>query len=147
MPAAALSCMPPDLTRTMEQAKASEKLYYILVGELELISKQTLPRTDIPQDWNGPDFPQAQQAEMRFTGYSLASTQGQDQRLMDMPMEVVTTCAAHWCGGLPATGQKMIAFVEARPEGKPRLTIGACPQFTFRTNPGDGQVETLRSLF
>lgn len=145
--ATALSCMPPDLTRSMENAKASEKLYYIFVGKLELVSKRKLPRTDIPAGSNARDFPRAERAKMRFTGYSLAADATRDQRLVDLPMEVETSCAAHWCGGLPATGQKIIAFVEAPPNGPPRLRIGPCPQWVFHTQPSDGQVETLRRLF
>ncbi len=140
-PASALKCVPPDLTRSMEDAKASEKLYYIFVGELELVSKRNLPRTDIPAGWK------AERAKTRFTGYSLAADATRDQRLVDLPMEVETICAAHWCGRLPATGREIIAFVEAPPNGPPRLRISPCPQWVFHIQPSDGQVETLRRLF
>ncbi len=147
--ASALSCMAPDLVRTMEDAKASEKLYHIFVGEVTLISKRELPRTDIPPDWLGPDgdFPKPVRAKMRFDGYSLARSPRADQPLSGFPLDVETRCAAHWCGGLPPQGEMIIAFVEARPEQPPILSLHACPQWVFSTRPGDGQVETLRSLF
>jgi len=147
--ASALSCMAPDLTRTMEEAKESEKLYHILVGELTLVSKRELPRTDIPPDWHGPngDFPNPVRAEMRFDGYSLAPTRYGDQPLSGFRLDVETICAAHWCGGLPADGQAVIAFVEARTNKPPILMVGPCTQSVFGVRPGEGQVATLRSLF
>lgn len=147
--AAALSCMRPDLTQTMEEAKASEKMYHLIVGEFKLISKKELPRTDVPPNWHGPasDFPNPVRAEMRFDGVSLSPNARSDHRLTDFRLDVETSCAAHWCGGLPQEGQKMIAFVEARPGDTPILKIGACPQYLFWVQPGDDQVETLRKLF
>lgn len=147
--AAALSCMAPDLTRTMEDAKASEKLYHIIVGEFTVISKQEIPRTDIPRDWGGPasDFPNPVHAEMRFDGYSLAPSVYGDQRLSGFTLDVETSCAAHWCGGLPAEGKEVIAFIEVRPNDVPVLRMGACPYWLYYVQPGDDKVKTLRGLF
>lgn len=145
--AAALSCMAPDLPATMEEAKASEKIYHIIVGEFKLVSKTSLPRTDIPHGMSGADFPEAQLAEMRFDGVSLSPSARNDVPLSGFHLDVETSCAAHWCGSLPREGQTMIAFIEARPAQKPILHIGACPKYLFWTQDGDGKVETLRRLF
>jgi len=147
---AALSCIAPDLARTMEDAKASDKLYHIIVGEFTLVSKQELPRKNNVPGWSGPDFPNPVRAEMRFDGYSLASSAYADQPLSDFRLDAETSCAAHWCGGLPAEDKTFIAFIEARPGHKgqkPILTLGPCPQYLFWAQPGGQQVETLRKLF
>lgn len=145
--AAALSCMAPDLARSMEDAKASDKLYQIIVGEFTLISQTEIPRQDVPWDWNGPDFPNPVLAQMRFDGIGLTRSEYNDQALTDLRLEVQTTCAAHWCGSLPREGQTFIAFMEIREGQSPVLTIGPCPQYVFGTRPGDGQLEILRRMF
>lgn len=147
--AAALSCMRPDLAKTMDDAKASEKLYHIIVGEFTLIGQQEIPRTDVPPNWHGPatDFPNPVRAQMRFDGISLSSNQYSDQALTDFRLEVETSCAAHWCGGLPAQGKEVIAFIEVRPGDVPVLRMGACPYWVHTVQPGDGQVDSLRKQF
>lgn len=147
--AAALSCMAPELTRTMEDAKASEKLYYIIVGDFELVSKQEIPRRDIPPNWHGPasDFPNPVRAKMRFDGFSLSPNPNSDQALTNFRLEVETSCAAHWCGGLPPQGKNVIAFIEVRPGNLPVLRMGACPQWLYYVQPGDGKVDLLRGMF
>lgn len=149
--ASALSCMAPDLARSMEDAKASDKLYQIIVGEFTLLSQIEIPRQDPRHSLSGggnrPDFPNPVLAQMRFDGLGLTRSQYSDQPLTDLRLEVQTTCAAHWCGSLPREGQKFIAFMEIREGQSPVLTIGPCPQYVFWAQQGDGQLDTLRRLF
>lgn len=141
--ASALSCMRPDLGQTMEKAKSSDKLYYILQGSFR--SQYTMPQPK-PSP-NGYQQPQPIRTTMWFDGRGIGQKPWQDSRLSYFPVDVQTSCAASWCGHLPQEGEQMIAFVEARHGQAPLLRIGACPEWLFRLEPQKGQIKKLRDCF
>ncbi len=118
----ALSCARPDLVKTLEEAKASEKLYYILVGKFTSMSPR--PKTSYqggyvsPEDQFKPKPPVI--TSTFFEGYSLAKHRRQDGHLTRFPVDIETSCVGPWCSAVPSKDSKLIAFVEAR-EGYPPI--------------------------
>lgn len=140
----ALSCMRPDLVKTLEEAKASEKLYYILVGKFVPL------KPPAKTDFNGGYAPPENQFKPKppvitqsyFQGYSLAQDPRRDSHLTRFPVDIETSCVGPWCSGVPSGEREIIAFVEAR-DGQPSLLkISPCPYWTFGAEPE--QVQKLR---
>ena len=137
--ALALSCMRPDLVKTLEEAKASPKLYHVLVGRF-------VSQTPTPQK-GGYVGPSERQFESKppvvtptfFEGYALAKHAYQDSHLSRFPVDIETRCMGPWCSGVPANDREIIAFVEAREGQPPVLKISPCPRFTFRAEPAKVQ--------
>lgn len=144
-PAAALSCMRPDLARTMEQAKASDDLYYILHGTFESTPVPKGPKS------NNPNAPingiGAHRVQSWFSGRILSNAPQYDQAVTRMPIDIAVGCAGPWCGSAPANGKDYIAFAKARADQPLELTIGACPDKLHNFIPGQQQIEMLRSCF
>jgi hypothetical protein len=140
----ALSCARPDLVKTLEDAKASEKLYYILVGKFTPISPQEKNRPQggyvPPEDPFKPKPPVM--TSTFFEGYSLAKHRRHDGYLSRFPVDIETSCAGPWCSNVPSENSKLIAFVEVRDGQPPLLKISPCPSFTFAAEKK--QVKTLR---
>lgn len=135
----ALSCVPPDIERELTEATESDKVYHIFVGYFD--GPQIL-RKDI----NGDDpfimDDRTQIVSGSFSGISLAKHRRGDIPLERFPVQIKTSCAAHWCGNVPRRDQKMIAFVEAQEGAPPLLTMGACP---YMSHPYDkDKVRLLR---
>ncbi|MEP3889838.1 MAG: hypothetical protein ABJN69_05175 [Hellea sp.] len=140
----ALSCMRPDLVKTLEEAKASEKLYYVLVGKF-------VPMSPPPkhQPYGGYTSPEDQFksrppviTRSYFEGYSVAKHARRDGHLTRFPVDIETSCVASWCSSAPPADREVIAFVQARPGQAPILEISPCPSLTFAaTTP---QVQKIR---
>jgi hypothetical protein len=127
--ALALSCVQPDLARTMEAAKASDDLYYIFVGTFETPPQ---PKQDNSLDALASVKPRADRfVPARFDGVGLSQIPQYDSQLSAMPMEIKLTCAGPWCAAVPAAGKPVIAFVKARQGQTPLLEIGPCPNYVF----------------
>lgn len=143
--ASALSCMRPDLAKTMEKAKASDKIYYVLVGNFiyePIPNKKT--KFD-PNDQFKSKPPVITQT--RFEGYSLTPEARTDVPLMGFPVDIETSCMGPWCSSPPSPKSTQIAFVEVRDGQAPLLRITPCPDMAFRVQPQDGQVDKLRTCF
>ena len=146
--AQALSCAQPDISRELQTAIASDKLYYILVGEITTSKSFSLPREK--QSYNTKKgviriSPQARSQTLTgsFTGYSLAKDPQLDLPLSNFPITVNVTCAASWCGSAPRQNERLIAFVEVVDGAPPVLTRGPCPAFSHTYNPN--AIEVLRA--
>lgn len=130
----ALSCVRPDLLRSLEQAKSSPTVYYILVGKFESngIGARYIGKS-APQD----QFRQSQPVitQSLFEGVSLGANRRDDQVLSRYPVHIETRCTGPWCSSVPASNQDLIAFVEARPGQAPILRLSPCPGQTFRAVP------------
>lgn len=140
----ALSCMRPDLVKTLEDAKASEKLYYVLVGKF--VSPTPQPKHFdngvyiLPEDQFKPKPPVITRSY--FEGFSVAKQARQDGHLTRFPVDIETSCMASWCSSVPQDSREVIAFVEARPGQAPLLKISPCPSMMFgATKP---QVQKIR---
>jgi len=128
----ALSCMRPDLVKTLEDAKASDKLYHILVGKFV---SPTPPKTEPYGGYTSPpgQFEQKPPVMTRsyFEGFSLAQDSRRDGYLTRFPVDIETSCAGPWCSSPPSSDRDIIAFVEARDGQPPLLKISPCPYWTF----------------
>jgi len=140
----ALSCIRPDLIRTLEKAKTSPKIYHILVGQLEPIEPNITGHPFQRYNLNERRLRPSKLTHMRFTGFSLAQREQDDTALTDYPLDVEINCSGHWCGHMPATDHDIIAFVEAREGQSPVLRIGACPSKVFQANSKGPRVKKLR---
>lgn len=129
----ALSCARPDLVKTLEEAKASEKLYYILVGKFTSMSLPPKTRYQggyvSPEDQFKPKPPVI--TSTFFEGYSLAKHPRHDGHLTRFPVDIETSCVGPWCSAVPSEDSKLIAFVEVRDGYPPLLKISPCPSVTF----------------
>lgn len=139
-----LSCARPDLVRTLEEVKASPKIYHILVGNFTSLT----PGPAFPK--MGPNTPREDQFKPKppriiqsyFEGYSLASSGHQDVQLSRFPVDIEVSCAGPWCSDVPSPDRQLIAFVEARDGQAPVLKISPCPSKTFSAN--ERQVQKTR---
>ena len=146
----ALSCARPDLIKTLEDAKASEKIYHILVGQF--VGSSANPKQDIyhledvikrhPENQFKPRPPKI--TKTVFEGYSLANNPHQDVPLTRYPVDIETSCAGPWCGTIPHHRDKIIAFVEAREGQAALLRIGPCPSQVFSVKSEDRKVQKIR---
>jgi hypothetical protein len=150
--ASALSCMRPDLIKTLEEAKASEKIYHIFVGKFKP-ELTAAPGTFTNTDGNKTPFShspdhynkQPRVTRARFSGFSLASNPRYDYPLTDYPVNIDTSCAGPWCGSLPGKQQEVIAFVEAQAGQYPVLRVTPCPDKVHPVRPKDNQIKKVRS--
>ena len=143
--ASALSCMRPDIAQTMETAKASEDLYYIMVGQF---SYTPLPKTKKPQ-FNNPNAPMngigAHTVKATFNGRFLSNVAQYDAPAMRVPVDIDVSCTGPWCGGPPQNGTEVIAFVKSRPGQPLLLKVGPCPDKVYGFERA--KVEKLRNCF
>ena len=141
----ALSCMRPDIAKTMETAKTSDDLYYILVGTFQSTPP---PKTYKP---NAPNAPLNGIGEHRveawFDGRVLSNNPKYDSPVSRMPIDVDVTCGGPWCGSAPRNGTEVIAFVKARPGQAMLLSAGPCPDKVYRLDPKKSHIKKLRSCF
>lgn len=129
----ALSCMRPDLVKTLEDAKASEKLYYVLVGKfVSLTPPPKIAPYGNPPGPPGEFKPQPPTiTQTYFEGFSLAKHTRSDAPLTRFPVDIETNCVASWCSSPPPSDRELIAFVEVREGQAPLLKISPCPYWTF----------------
>jgi hypothetical protein len=152
--AMALSCARPDLARTMEDAKASDTVYHILVGSFT----EARPTHKIPRGYDGvhhnrsgiydPFKPKPpQRIKTWFKGYSLTPNPRYDVKLSRFPVVVETSCVGPWCSSVPSSSVRQIAFVEARPGRAPILRVSPCPDKIFPLGEREKNVRKLRDCF
>lgn len=142
----ALSCLSPDLAKIMEEAKASETVYSILVGTLETPPAAQMPLEPFdPEDQFKPKPPVTIPA--KFSGYALTSDINTDALLTEFPVDIETSCAGPWCSRAPSSESRNIVFVEMRQNQTPLLKISPCPKWVFPLRDKGDQVEKLRACF
>lgn len=134
--ASALSCAQPNLQWVVKEAKASDKIYHVLAGRITSRSQNTRRG-----GYTGSQ-PSKQMTRASFEGFSISPSRAGDEALTRFPIDVETSCAGPWCGGMPNANQEIIAFVEAREGEPPVLRIGACPKFVFPATPPN--IQTVR---
>lgn len=140
----ALSCMKPDLVKTLEEAKASDKVYHILAGKF--VSEPTEDhdrggyqlgpsRSDgsravtLPQGNKTPKITRAW-----FEGIAVAKHAQNDGQLTRFPVDIQTSCVGVWCSRPLPSDREVVAFVEDRAGQVPLLKISACPKWVFSKN-------------
>lgn len=139
--ALALSCAPPNMIGALEEAKASDESYYVLVGKFltpeaprltkpqgyKVIQKGSVSRIEYPK---GPKT-----TPTFFEGVSLSSDPHSDTPLTAFPVDVQTICLGPWCSHVPSAEHDIIAFVKERPGQSPILVTSPCPGKTFAAAP------------
>jgi len=131
----ALSCMRPDVLRSLQEAKEGASTYYILVGRFASEGNRHRTNPNGYVDSEDPFKPkQPVITRSLFEGVSLAKHRRQDQALSRYPIDIETSCVASWCSRVPESGQDLIAFVLERPGQSPLLQISPCPSNSFQAD-------------
>jgi len=133
-PALALSCLPPDITRTYQQAAAAEAAYIVVHARLEF-DADALPRTDWQDQAASPPHTLI---PARMTGQALTKT-GFDLSF-DRPITLDVQCLGPWCAGA-APGTTYLAFLEHTPDGY-LLALDPCGGMGF----AEPDAEALRQV-
>ena len=145
--ALALSCARTNVSQAMEQAKASDDLYYVLVGQFQSTPLPKKPKKAAVDPRNRFEIAQPQMVEAWFDGRILSSNAANDSLVTRFPVDVEVSCAGSWCGSPPANGKELIAFVKARPGEPMMLEAGPCPSKIFALDPKGSQISSLRACF
>ncbi|GGL73361.1 hypothetical protein [Wenxinia marina] len=134
LPASALSCLPPNPTRTYGTADAAEESYVVLLGTLSFDAAwpDRLVMTDGPPD-------ETFRTEGRFEGMSLAADGFTTPYAS--AVEVVEECAGPWCGQL-SSGAEVLAFARVGEDGVPQILADPCGFWTF-VAPTEEQVAAV----
>ena len=143
--AAALSCKPPNLLKRMEDAKASEDVYYVLSGTFT-------PQTEVPAHAH---FNLQNQHKKRppitvntlFNGVSLTPNHAPNVPMSNVPVNVKTSCVLAWCSSVPAQNKDRIAFVVVKPGQAPLLEIAPCSRNVFSVSQNKKEIGLLKSCF
>ena len=116
-PVWALSCLPPDVTDSYKTAAASEASYVVVHGHLRHDIRH------VNQDSGDVNRPLEASFQARLSGNYLGKHGFTEAYAL--PVTVVLTCTAAWCGGLPKPG-RVLAFVRQTQDGAQFLEIGPC---------------------
>lgn len=119
--ASALSCLRPDAADTFQRVAAAEERYVVLLGTFDFVAPPAPEVTDI-------NSPAPQSVVATFEGQGLAATRF--GRVAPLQVTIETSCAGPWCGGFPAAGENVLAFVEQTDDGYV-LTMGPCGGSVF----------------
>ncbi len=140
----ALSCARPDLIQTLEEAKASDKLYHILVGKF--VSEPSAPHQQgglelgpLRSDGTrGVSIPKANKTpkitRSWFEGIAVSKDPSRDGQMTRYPVDIQTRCVSQWCSSPPRSNLEVIAFVEAREGQTPILRMSPCSKWVFSNN-------------
>ena len=127
--AVALSCLPPNIARTFNQANEAPDVYVMGLGILTVTGP-------IPKYKEGKPRHVTAQFKGAFLG---ASGQSAEQ---DLDVTVDAICYASWCGGFPQSDEKMIAFLKKTETGY-RLETNPCGGH-FKIAPTPKEIRLLR---
>lgn len=116
-PAAALSCLRPDVANAYRMAAEAEEAYVVLLGEFTFAPSQQPQTTG---DINAPE--PAPPVPAGFSGKSLSAEGFSRDFAGEVTLE--PECLAAWCGGFPEPGEAL-AFVLKEGESY-RLVLGPC---------------------
>jgi hypothetical protein len=137
-PAAALSCMRPNIAVGFNWAQDKDDTFVIAVGKLTQTGVLVEPSITIKDGLELPS-PGAYSADMeaRFLGKNgLGKTH-------TTPIQVHEECVAHWCGVFPVEDQEMVMIL--RKDGD-ELVLDSSPcQGTYQANPTPRMIKALRS--
>ncbi|KNX40569.1 hypothetical protein ROTO_29110 [Roseovarius tolerans] len=133
-PALALTCLPPDVARTYQQAAEAEEAYIVVHARLEF-DADALPRTDWQDQAASPPHTLI---PARMTGHALTKT-GFDLRF-DRAITLDAQCFGPWCAGA-IPGTSYLAFLQRTQDGY-LLALDPCGGMGF----ADPTPETLRRV-
>lgn len=131
-PAAALSCMRPDVRRAYQSAAKSPDTYLIVQGSVDFNSAR-LPKS-------ARSAGKQTLIPARLTGRAV--TPGGYSGWLDRKITLRVTCVSEWCGSLPANSE-MLMFLRQSAAGY-TLDVSPCPT-RFFPNPPASLIKQLRS--
>ncbi len=137
-PAAALSCLRPDLATTFERINAAPETYFAIHGTLDFDETQ-LPKVDID---NQQATPPETQIPARLRGEALGRIGF--TRPFDGPVTLNVQCFGPWCAQPPA-GDAVLAFVRQDADGF-SLTLDPCGGDAF-FSPAPALLDTAHRCF
>lgn len=131
-PAAALSCLRPEVLRSYQEAAAAEEVYVVVSGVL------SHDVDSVPEGRNSDSPPLSFPA--RLTGAALA-TDGFTAPF-DAEVEVTLSCVSAWCAPPPPQNASVLAFLRKTEAGL-LLDMQPCQQWLFE----DPEPEDMFALF
>ena len=137
LPALALSCMQPSVTRSYVQFAAAEEAYIVVHGRL------TLDETALPKGMTqSPPPPELTPVAGHLRGSALTKQGFVHPFDRDVVLEVA--CLGPWCGSA-ASGTSVLAFIRKDAEGY-ALEVGPCGGAVF-PEPTEEQLGKVRACF
>lgn len=135
-PAAALSCIRPDVARSYQQAADAEEEYVILLGTFSMDRSALNP----PRPRANPNLAKSVSVPAKFSGKFL----GRDGFVRDWqgPVKVTAQCFGPWCAGAPPAAQ-ILAFVQKTNEGY-HLALSPCGGFAY-ANPTPKMLNVVKT--
>lgn len=122
LPALALSCMAPSVTRSFDRFAAAEEIYVVVKGRV------TFDARLLPQGMQADrDPPQMTRVPAVLVGKSLNKNGFRLPFEQDVTLEV--TCLGPWCGGVK-NGEDLLAFLRKTDAGY-ALAITPCGGSAF----------------
>ena len=122
-PALALSCLPPDVARTYQQADEAEAAYVVVLGRLSF-DESKLPVVDMARQ---QDTPPVTLIPARISGKALSRSGFVTE--FDQEITLNARCFGPWCAGA-SSGTEYLAFLE-RTDGGYVLSLDPCGGFGF----------------
>ncbi len=134
-PAAALSCLRPDVTRSYGYADEAPDIYHVGRGTIALDPGQTVRGAVDAAE------PEPYSLTGTFRGETL--TRDGFDRPVTLPVRLDLACAGPWCG-TPPDGEAVM-FLRRDAGAGYVLTIGPCPRDVFAATP-DVEARVLSCL-
>ena len=124
LPALALSCAPPSVDATYEQAQKSPDAYVVVHGRL-VVGKRKMPRAGLTTQ----ESPEMTRIPATIMGRSLSNTGFRVPFEREITLEVA--CFGPWCGSV-ANGADVLVFLRRDKDGY-ALGINPCGGDVFVT--------------
>jgi len=132
--ASALRCMQPDVIKSLDDAKRSDDIYYVLDGTFLV----PLSGPVHPDDMSSPDLVPTKETvtnRVIFDGRALTNDPSTDVQLTGFPVDIQISCTGPWCGSLATGDGPHLTFVKVREGDVPVLDVGPCPFWAFKSEP------------
>lgn len=133
-PALALSCLPPDVATSFNEAAASDEEFVLVHGTLSFES-ETPPGSALPES-----EPKTVQLPARLNGQALSSSGFDAEFSQDVTLELA--CFGSWCGSAE-DGQEYLAFL-SRDGSDHLMVVDPCYTWVF-PDPTHDQLEQVIS--
>lgn len=122
-PTLALSCLPPNVATSFNEAAASEKQYIVVRGKL-VFDESKLPETDLQ---NQAQTPPHVDIKAQLTGKSLSRAGFNAD--FDRTITLRAQCFGPWCGRA-VSGADYLSFLEKTDDGY-LLAVTPCGGYDF----------------
>ncbi len=141
-PAAALSCMPPDIVRSYEYALKQDEIYFLLKGKIELVKDQEMPDHRGHMSQGDPDEALLEPVYGSFTGEIFNKGEFVP---FDQTLEVRLNCIGPWCGQYPDEEEALYFVTAAESNLWFMLEMPACGGTRFPISEAERFISHLKS--